>query len=100
MNDPENQSEGASPPAEATMPAQDNERVSRLMAEIMEPALQKAVAQAAAEAPEMEVISAIANSYAALLITVLGKKPAAGFLRAHADHIDSLQEKPATDGKK
>ena len=69
MSDPENQSEGASPPAEATLPAQDNERVSRLMAEIMEPALQKAVAQAAAQAPEMEVISAIANAYAALLIT-------------------------------
>ena len=93
MSEPEDQGKAS------TLPAEDRERVARLTADIMEPALRKAVAQAVAEAPEMEVISAIANAYAALLITTLGRKPAAGFLRAHADHIDSLEEKSATDGK-
>ena len=93
MSETENQGKATA------LPAEDRERVSRLAAEIMEPALRKAARQAMAEAPEMEVISAIANAYAALLIETLGAKAAAGLLRAHADHIDSLQEKSATDGK-
>lgn len=93
MSDSENSSNPGA------MPAEDRERVSRLTAEIMEPAFRKAVVQAMAEAPEMEVISAIANAYAALLIETLGAKPAAGFMRAHADHIDSLEEKSTTAGK-
>jgi hypothetical protein len=81
------------------LPAEDKERVNRIAADIMEPALRKAIGEAVAEAPEMEVISAIANAYAALLIETLGAKPAAGLMRAHADHIDSLEEKLATGGK-
>ncbi|MEO9901162.1 hypothetical protein [Nisaea sp.] len=92
-------SDSENPGQTATLPAEDKERVSRLTADIMEPALRKAITQAVAEAPEMEVISAIANAYAALLIETLGAKPAAGFLRAHADHIDSLEEKSAMAGK-
>lgn len=92
-------SDSENPSNAGTMPAEDRERVSRITAEIMEPAFRKAVGEAMAEAPEMEVISAIANAYAALLIETIGAKPAAGFMRAHADHIDSLEEKTATAGK-
>ena len=92
-------SDSQNPSNPGAMPEEDKERVSRLTADIMEPAFRKAVVQAMAEAPEMEVISAIANAYAALLIETLGAKPAAGFMRAHADHIDSLEEKSATAGK-
>lgn len=92
-------SDSQNPSNAGAVPAEDRERVSRLTTDIVEPALRKAVAQAMAEAPEMEVISAIANAYAALLIETLGAKPAAGFMRAHADHIDSLEQKSATAGK-
>lgn len=92
-------SDSQNPSNPGTLPAEDKERVSRLTADIMEPAFRKAVVEAMAEAPEMEVISAIANAYAALLIETLGAKPAAGFMRAHADHIESLEQKSATTGK-
>ena len=92
-------SNSENPSNAGALPAEDRDRVSRLTADIMEPAFRKAVVQAMAEAPEMEVISAIANTYAALLIETLGAKPAAGFMRAHAEHIESLEEKSATAGK-
>lgn len=92
-------SDSENPSNPGTLPPEDKERVSRITADIMEPAFRKAVAEAMTEAPDMEVISAVANAYAALLIETMGPKAASGFMRAHADHIASLEEKLATAGK-
>ncbi|MDC0400177.1 hypothetical protein OAN59_10800 [Alphaproteobacteria bacterium] len=75
----------------ASLPPEDSERVNRIAKEIMEPALQNALRSAEGKAPPVELMSALANTYASLLVDLLGHSAAASFMRGHADHIASLE---------
>ena len=67
-------------------------RIGRIATQIIEPALQRALGEAKNEAPPQEVLSALANCYAGLLIDLLGAKAASAFMRDHAEHV-ALREK-------
>lgn len=72
--------------------AEDPEVVGRIATEIIEPALQKALAEARKDGSPQEVISALANCYGGLLVDLMGRKAAATFLQGHAVHIASREE--------
>ena len=73
--------------------AEDPETVLRVAQDIIEPALQEALKKARDEATNAEILSALANSYGGLLVDLMGFGPAAKFMRGHADHIASREEK-------
>ena len=68
------------------------ETVQRVSEEIIEPALQKALAEARKMASAQESLSALANCYGGLLVDLMGKRAAATFLQGHAVHIVSNEE--------
>ena len=72
--------------------AEDPEVVGRIATKIIEPALQKALAEARKDGSPQEVISALANCYGGLLVDLMGRKAAATFLQGHAVHIASREE--------
>lgn len=76
---------------------ENQETVRRLATKIMEPALQKALAEARAEASPQEAFSALTNCYGSLLVDLLGRKAAATFLQNHALYIATLEEAVVTD---
>ena len=82
---------------EVTKSPENKEAVLHVATKIIEPALQKALAEARKEATDQEVVSALANCYAGLLVDLLGRKAAATFLQSHAVHLVSLEEGPLTD---
>ena len=82
-----NENEGAS-----GVTPENKEIVLRIATEIIEPALQKAFADAKKEASPQEIISALANCYGGLLVDLMGRKAAAAFLQGHAVHIASREE--------
>ena len=71
---------------------EDKEVVGRIAKEIIEPALQKALAEARKQASAQEAVSALANCYAGLLVDILGRKAAATFMQGHALHVASVEE--------
>jgi hypothetical protein len=79
---------------------ENKERVNSMAREIMEPALQAALAEGVKKAPEVEVVSALASAYSAFLIEILGRKAASSFMRGQADHIVSREDVDVTDGEK
>ena len=79
--------------------AEDVEQVAKIAKEIIDPALQKALGEARQHGTDQEVISALANCYAGLLIDLMGHDVAAKFLQGHAFHIASREEKPLTIDK-
>ena len=82
---------------EVTKSQENKETVLYVATKIIEPALQKALAEARKEATDQEVVSALANCYAGLLVDLLGRKAAATFLQSHAVHLVSLEEGSLTD---
>ena len=72
--------------------AEDKEVVLRIATKIIEPALQKALAEARTEGSPQEVVSALANCYGGLLVDLMGRKAASTFLQGHAIHIASREE--------
>ena len=73
------------------------EIIKKIATELIEPALQKALAQAREEGSAQEVVSALANCYGGLLVDLLGRKAAASFMQGHALHIASVEDKPLSD---
>lgn len=71
---------------------EDPQIVQRVAEEIIEPALQKALAEARKTASPQESLSALANCYGGLLVDLMGRKAAATFLQGHAVHIVSNEE--------
>jgi hypothetical protein len=71
---------------------EDQQVVQRVAEEIIEPALQKALAEARKTATAQESLSALATCYGALLVDLMGKRAAATFLQGHAVHIVSNEE--------
>ena len=71
---------------------EDQQTVQRVAEEIIEPALQKALAEARKTASAQESISALANCYGGLLVDLMGKRAAATFLQGHAVHLVSNEE--------
>ncbi len=71
---------------------EDQQTVQRVAEEIIEPALQKALAEARKIASAQESLSALANCYGGLLVDLMGRKAAATFLQGHAVHIVSNEE--------
>jgi hypothetical protein len=71
---------------------EDQKTVQRVAEEIIEPALQKALAEARKTASAQETVSALANCYGGLLVDLMGKKAAATFLQGHAVHIVSSEQ--------
>ena len=71
---------------------EDTERVLKIAKEIIEPALREAMSKAKDQAPPLELLSALSNSYGGLLVDLLGSGPAAKFMKAHAEHIASREE--------
>ena len=71
---------------------EDPQKVQRIAEEIIEPALQKALAEARKTASAQESLSALANCYGGLLVDLMGRKAAATFLQGHAVHIVSNEE--------
>ena len=65
--------------------------------EILEPSMQKALAKARESGTDQEVISALANCYAGLLVDIMGRKAAATFLQSHAVHLVSVEESVVND---
>ena len=76
------------------MASENKEVVKKIATEIIEPALQKALAEAKKEGAPQEIVSALANCYGGLLVDILGRKGAASLLQGHAAHIASLEEAP------
>ena len=72
---------------------ENKEVIERIALEIIEPALQKAMAEALKTATPQETVSALANCYGGLLVDLVGRKAAASFLQSHAIHILSREEK-------
>jgi hypothetical protein len=73
----------------------ENEKtVQRIATKIIEPALQKALAEARKEGSPQEIISALANCYGGLLVDTLGRKAAATYMQGHAIHLASREEEP------
>ncbi len=70
------------------------ETVQLIATEVMEPALQAALAKAKDLGSSQEIVSALANCYGGLLVDLLGRNAAATFLQAHAVHIASLEKTP------
>jgi hypothetical protein len=68
--------------------------VQLIATQIIEPALQAALAKAKDLGSSQEIVSALANCYGGLLVDLLGRNAAATFLQAHAVHIASLEKKP------
>ena len=68
------------------------EKVRQISVDILEPALQNALAKARKEGSAQEVVSALANCYAGLLVDLMGRKAAATFLQSHAVHVASVEE--------
>ena len=68
------------------------EIVQRVAEEIIEPALQKALAEARKTASAQESLSALANCYGGLLVDLMGRRAAATFLQGHAVHIAKNEE--------
>jgi hypothetical protein len=78
-----------------TGPVGENAQIIQKIAiEIIEPSLQKALAEARKQGSAEEAISALANCYAGLLVDTLGRKAAAAYLQGHANHIASVEEQP------
>ena len=71
---------------------EDPQKVQRIAEEIIEPALQKALAEARKTASAQESLSALANCYGGLLVDLMGRNAAASFLQGHAVHLMSLKE--------
>ena len=71
---------------------ESKQKVDKISKNIIEPALQKLLADARKEGSAEEVMSAMVNSYAGLLVDVIGIKAAASLMRDHARHIASLEE--------
>lgn len=67
-------------------------KINRIASDIIEPALKNVLAEARKEGSAEEVMSALANSYAGLLVDTMGRKAAVAFLQGHANHIASLEE--------
>jgi hypothetical protein len=76
---------------------ENKETVLHVAANIIEPALQKALGEAREQANAQEIISALANCYGGLLVDLMGRKAAATFLQSHALHIASLEEPPVNN---
>jgi hypothetical protein len=68
------------------------DKINKIASDIIEPALKNVLAEARKEASAEEVMSALANSYAGLLVDTMGRKAAVAFLQGHANHIASLEE--------
>lgn len=77
--------------------AEDKEKVNMIARTIIEPALQKALAEARQSATPQEVVSALASCYGGLLVDLLGRNGAASLLQGHAVHIASHKEKGVTN---
>jgi hypothetical protein len=73
---------------------EDKEKVQKIARDIIEPALQKALADATKEGSAQEVVSALANCYGGLLVDLMGRKAAAAFMQGHAIHLTSVEENP------
>ena len=80
-----------------TGPQENPEVVKRIAMEILEPSMQKALAKARESGTDQEVISALANCYAGLLVDIMGRKAAATFLQSHAVHLVSVEESVVND---
>ena len=80
--------------ANTALSPENKDVVRRIAAEIMEPALQKALSMARDEGTPQEAFSALTNCYGSLLVDLLGRQAAAKFLQNHAIYIASLEEKP------
>jgi hypothetical protein len=77
----------------------DDAVIARVATQILEPALQKALGDAKEQASPQEILSALANCYAGLLIDLLGAKAASSFMKDHAQHILSREESRITSQK-
>jgi hypothetical protein len=66
---------------------EDKEKIQHIASQILEPALQEALAEARKYGSAQEVLSAMANCYGGLLVDILGRKAAATFLQGHAVHL-------------
>ena len=77
--------------------SENKEVVLHVATTFIEPALQKAMAEARKEATAEEVVSALANCYGGLLVDLMGRKAAATFLQSHAVHLVSLEEASIND---
>ena len=71
---------------------EDKEKIQHIASQILEPALQEALAEARKQGSAQEVLSAMANCYGGLLVDILGRKAAATFLQGHAIHLASREE--------
>ena len=72
----------------------NKEKVQKIATQIIEPALQKALAEARKEGSGPEVMSALANCYGGLLVDLLGRKAAGSLMQDHVNHLASLEEQP------
>ncbi len=68
----------------------------RIARDVFTPALQQACATAREQgAQEIDIINGALNAHANLLVQLLGYGPAAGLMKAHAEHIDKVKDQKA-----
>ena len=80
------------------LPPENKERVTQLAQDVIEPALRKAISDSKGEATDIEILSAVATAYGAMLVNLLGNKAAASYMRGQADHIELLEASAPTNG--
>lgn len=74
-------------------PSSDRERAVRLDRDVFTPALQEACRKSReVGAQPIDIVNAAANAYSNMLITLVGRKAAAGLMKEHADHLLRLEE--------
>ena len=71
---------------------EDKEKVKQIAMEIIDPGLQKILADARQAGSAQEVISALANCYGGILVDLMGRKAAATFMQGHALHVSSVED--------
>ncbi len=66
---------------------ENKERVNQIAQDIIAPSLAEAVKEAQMKAPVNEVLSALVNTYGAVLLEMIDRKAAASLLHSYADHL-------------
>ena len=76
---------------DSSLEKENIERVNKVAAEIIEPAVRQAIVDAEKMATPIEVVSALSNVYGSLLIDLFGKQTALTIMKDHYEHLAATE---------
>lgn len=83
---------------DSSLEKENIERVNKVAAEIIEPAVRQAIVDAEKMATPIEVVSALSNVYGSLLIDLFGKQTALTIMKDHYEHL-AATENPSVNAR-